>query len=75
LSAALNFDAPITAPAAAPAMNDYLAKQPPANPYEVTVPAPQTELQQAFRDGLTEMKRQNGETHPTFGPLLKQVPN
>ena len=75
LSAALNFDAPITTPAPAPAMNDYLALQPQSNPYVVTVPAPETKLQQAFREGVSEMKRQNGERHPTFGPLLQQVPS
>jgi len=75
LSAGLNFDAPIANPAPAPAMNDYLAKQPKANPFDVTVPPPQTELQQAFREGTAEMKRQDGESHPTFGPLLQQVPN
>jgi phospholipase C len=74
LSAALSFDTPITVPAPAPAMDDYLAKRPPSNPYVVTVPVPETELQQAFRDGTSEMKRQGGETHPTFGPLLEQVP-
>jgi phospholipase C len=75
LSAALSFDVPIIPPAPAPAMNDYLAKQPKANPFDVTVPSPQTELQQAFREGTAEMKRQNGEAHPTFGKLLQQVPN
>jgi phospholipase C len=75
LSAALNFDAPIARPAPAPSMTDYIALQPKSNPYEVTIPEPQTELQQAFRDGTAEMKRQGGETHPTLGPLLQQVPN
>jgi phospholipase C len=75
LSAALSFDVPIMTPVPAPAINDYLAKQPKANPFDVTVPAPQAELQQAFREGTAEMKRQNGEAHPTFGPLLRQVPN
>lgn len=75
LSAALNFDAPIATPDPAPAMNDYLAKQPKTNPFDVTVPPPETDLQKAFREGTAEMKRQGGETHPTLGPLLRQVPN
>lgn len=74
LSAALSFDAPLTNPAPGPAMNDYLALQPKSNPYVATVPVPDTELQQAFREGTSEMKRQNGDNHPTFGPLLQQVP-
>lgn len=73
LTAALSFDAPITRPEPAPAMDGYLAKRPPSNPF-ATVPVPETELQQAFREGTSEMKRQGGETHPSFGPLLQQVP-
>jgi phospholipase C len=75
LSAALNFDSPISVPPAAPAMNDYLSRQPQSNPFVVTVPTPDTDLQKAFREGITEMKRQGGESHPTFGSLLQQVPN
>ena len=74
LSKALNFDSPILTPEPAPAMDAYLAKKPKSNPLEVTIPAPQTELRQAFREGAAEMKRQGGETHPTLGPLLQQVP-
>jgi hypothetical protein len=74
LSAALNFDSPITTPPPAPAVNDYLSRQPPSNPFVVTVPAAETDLQRAFREGTTEMKRQGGDNHPTLGSLLQQVP-
>jgi phospholipase C len=74
LSLALTFDNPITAPPAAPAMNDYLSRQPQSNPFKVTVPAAETDLQKAFREGVEEMKRQGGESHPIFGNLVKQVP-
>jgi len=74
LSAALNFDSPILRPPPAPAMNTYLSLQPPSNPFTVTVPPPETDLQKAFRAGTTEMKRQGGDNHPTFGSLLQLVP-
>jgi phospholipase C len=74
LSAVLSFDSPITRPPPAPAMNDYLSRQPPSNPFAVTIPDPQTELQKAFRAGVTEMKQQGGDNHETLGPLLRQVP-
>jgi phospholipase C len=75
LSAALSFDAPITIPPPIVAMDSYLSLQPKSNPYVVTVPDPQTDLQKAFRAGITEMKRQGGDNHPTFGSLLQQVPS
>jgi phospholipase C len=74
LSKALSFDQPITNPPPAPAMDAYLARQPKANPYEVTMPSGGTELQQAFLAGVAEMKSQGGDNHPTFGALLQQVP-
>jgi phospholipase C len=74
LSAALNFDSPILTPPPIPPTADYLSRRPPVNPYAVTVPPPKTELQQAFREGISEMKRQGGDTHPTLGPILQQVP-
>jgi phospholipase C len=74
LSAALSFDTPITTPPPVPAMDSYLSLQPKSNPYAVTIPVPQTELQKAFRAGIAEMKRQGGDNHPFFGPLLQQVP-
>jgi phospholipase C len=74
LSAALNFDNPITTPLVAPATDAYLSKQPKANPFQVTIPIPDTDLQKAFREGIAEMKRQGGDNHPTLGPLLQQVP-
>ncbi|HWV99194.1 MAG TPA: alkaline phosphatase family protein [Candidatus Acidoferrum sp.] len=74
LSKALSFDQPITNPPPAPAMDAYLARQPKANPYEVTMPSGGTELQQAFLAGVAEMKSQGGGNHPTFGALLQQVP-
>lgn len=73
LSAALSFDSPISSPPPAPAMDGYLSQRAPANPF-ATVPPPQTDLQQAFRDGIAEMKRQGGDNHPAFGELLQQVP-
>jgi phospholipase C len=74
LSKALNFDQPVTNPPPAPAMDSYLARQPKANPYQVTMPSGGTELQQAFLQGVAAMKSQGGDNHPTFGPLLQQVP-
>jgi len=70
----LNFDSPILTPPPAPAMNTYLSLQPQINPFTVTVPPPETDLQKAFREGTAEMKRQGGDNHPTLGPLLQQVP-
>jgi phospholipase C len=74
LSAALSFNNPITTPPPAPAMDAYLSLQPPSNPFMVNIPVPETELQKAFREGTAEMKRQGGDSHPTFGSLLQQVP-
>lgn len=74
LSKALNFDAPIIDRPVAPAMNAYLEAKPKANPLELTAPAPQTELQQAFRAGVEELKRQGDPSHPVFGNLIQQVP-
>jgi phospholipase C len=74
LSTALNFDNPITSPPPPPPTDAYLAKQPKVNPFDVTIPPGDTTLQQAFREGIAEMKRQGGDNHPTFGTLLKQVP-
>ncbi len=56
-------------------MNDYLGQQPKSNPFAVTIPFPETELQKSFREGVAEMKRQGGTSHPTFGSLLQQVPD
>jgi phospholipase C len=74
LSATLNFDSPITNPPPAPPMDAYLSKQPKSNPFVVTIPPPETELQKAFREGTAEMKRQGGDNHQTFGSLLQQLP-
>ena len=74
LSKALNFDSPISNPPPAPAMDAYLSRKPQSNPFEVTIPSGGTELQQAFHEGVAEMKRQGGTSHPVFGPLLQQVP-
>ena len=75
VSAALDFNNPIVVPPAAPAMNAYLNPRPPA-PIAATVPAPDTELKEAFRQGTEEMKRKGaGPAHPKFGTLLKQIPN
>ena len=74
LSRALNFDSPLSKPPPAPAMDEYLNRQPQANPFEVTIPSTGTDLQEAFREGIAEMKRQGGNSHPTLGPLLQQVP-
>jgi hypothetical protein len=74
LSKALYFDDPIATPLPAPALDEYLSRKPKSNPLEVTIPSDGTELQQAFREGLAEMKRQGGTSHPTFGNLLQQVP-
>jgi phospholipase C len=75
LSAALSFDSPILTPPPAPEMNSFLSRQPPSNPFVVTVPPPETDLQKAFREGTAEMKRQGGDTHAIFGSLLQHVPS
>jgi len=69
---ALAFDNPISNAPAAPALNAYLAPQPPAP--SVTAPAPKTPLQQAFRDSVDEMRRQGaGPDHKKFGPLIQHL--
>jgi hypothetical protein len=49
-------------------------QEPKTNPFEVTVPSAGTELQQAFMEGVAEMKRQGGDNYPTFGAFLQKVP-
>ena len=70
ISHALDFSRPLTAPPAAPALDDYLAKRP-AAPAGVTVPTGGGIIQQGFRDALDSMKQHGADaTHPKFGPLL-----
>jgi phospholipase C len=69
---ALNFNIPISDSPVAPALNDYLTPRQPAP--ALTAPIPRTQLQQAFRDSVEEMKRQGaGPDHKKFGSLLQQM--
>lgn len=73
LSKVLSFENPILNPPPAPALDEYLSRRPPSNPF-ITIPSAGTDLQQAFRVGTAEMRRQGGDSHPTLGKLLQQVP-
>jgi phospholipase C len=73
ISEALQFDAPNFGFPAAPALDDYLAGHL-VPPPPVTVPTPNTALQQAFQDALARMRQQGaGPDHPKFGPLIQQL--
>jgi phospholipase C len=74
LTAALSFENPISNPPPAPAVDAYLNQRPPANPYDVTIPSDGTDLQKAFQAGVSEMKKQGGDTNPNLGPLLQKLP-
>lgn len=70
LSAVLNFDSPITAPVAAPALDAYLAPRPPA-PAGATVPNPNTTLQKGFQTAVTNLRANGADaSHVKFGKLL-----
>lgn len=73
LSKALSLDTPIINAPPIPAVDSYLSQKPQSNPYEVTIPSEGTDLQKAFHAGAAEMKRQGGDTHPVFGPLLQKL--
>ncbi len=75
VSATLDFANPILVSPPVPAVNDYLNQRPPA-PAGATVPAPDNELKESFRQGTEEMKRKGGgPDHPKFGTLLQQIPD
>jgi len=72
LSAALNFDKPISEPPSAPALDAYLTPRP--LPPNVTVPTANTQLQAGFQRALDNIKQQGADqNHPKFGELLKAV--
>jgi phospholipase C len=72
VSDVLSFDNPNLDSPAAPALDDYLTPRQPAS--SVTVPVPQTQLQQAFRESVEEMKRKGaGPDHQKFGPLIQKM--
>lgn len=73
ISAALNFDSPVTNAPAAPSLIAYLAGRPPASP-GATVPPPNTKLQQGFQQAVTNLRQGGADsTHPKFGNLLAEL--
>lgn len=75
LSDILDFDNPISDPPAAPALNDYLAKRPPA-PTGAIVPSPNTNLQKGFLQAVTSLKQKGADmNHPKFGQLIYEMDN
>jgi len=73
ISAALNFDSPVTNAPAAPSLIAYLAGRPPTSP-GATVPPPNTKLQQGFQQAVTNLRQGGADsTHPKFGNLLAEL--
>lgn len=75
VSATLDFANPILVSPPVPAVNDYLNQRPP-EPAGATIPVPDNELRESFRQATEEMKRKGGgPNHPKFGTLLQQIPD
>jgi phospholipase C len=76
LSAALDFSAPISNPAGAPVLTDYLANVPGPPPATAVVPptgGPNV-LPQAFSDALERLQTQGADAnHPKFGQLIDAI--
>jgi phospholipase C len=75
ISDLLNFDKPIANAPAAPALDTYLAKRPPA-PTGATVPTPDTNLKKGFQQAVSNLKQSGANiNHPKFGELIYEMDN
>jgi phospholipase C len=75
ISDILNFDQAAANAPAAPALDAYLAKRPPA-PTGATVPAPDTNLQKGFQQAVTSLKQNGADlNNPKFGELIYEMDN
>jgi hypothetical protein len=73
ISHVLDFTKPQLSPPAPPALDQYLQGRPP-QAAGITTPEPNSALQRGFIDAVASMKQHGAdETHPKFGPLLRQV--
>jgi phospholipase C len=75
ISDMLNFSGPVANAPAAPPLDAYLAKRPPA-PTGATVPTPDTNLQKGFQQAVTSLKLNGANlNHPKFGELIYEMDN